>query len=154
MAGALLYLDANPFIYAVEGDAETSDPVQELFFALRERPGLAATSEMTLAEALAPSTRKGALPVHIKRRLYLDLIVRSRIFTLMPVTGDVLYETVDVRQFQRLKLPDAIHLVSAIHAGCRIFLSRDAGIRMPDGMERLDPDRSGVDQALKVIARP
>ena len=47
-----IYIDANPFIYVVEGRDALAAPIKALFASLRERPGLAVTSELTLAEVL------------------------------------------------------------------------------------------------------
>jgi len=129
-----VYLDANIFVYLVEGEPALAAAVEPLFVALKRHGGSATTSELTLAEVLAPTGMGNARPAHIKRR-YLDLIVWGRIVSLKPVSRDVLYETADVRTEARLRLPDAIHLVTAIHAKCSHFVSRDQGFRrMPAGM--------------------
>jgi hypothetical protein len=47
-----VYLETNFFIKAVEGTASAAP--KRLIEALRTRPGIAMTSEITLAEALAP----------------------------------------------------------------------------------------------------
>ncbi len=48
----LVYLDANPFIYFVEGDTQVSGATAPLFELLRTRPELAVTSEITLLKSL------------------------------------------------------------------------------------------------------
>ena len=152
MTASIIYLDANSFIYAVEGDATTAEPIKTLFFALRQNPGMAITSELTLAEVLAPPDRKDALPLHVKRRLYLDLLVWSRFIDLKPVSRDVLYETADLRNVAKMKLPDAIHLVTAIQNKCRYFVSKDRRLKIPRGMKLVPPDKNGIAQVLKEIA--
>jgi predicted nucleic acid-binding protein len=111
----LVYLDANPFIYALEGAPAISAPIKTLFEALRTRPGAGVTSELTLAEVLAPS--KGRKRTPQLKRAYLDLMVWSRFIDLQPVSRAILYETVNLRATRataKLKLPDAIHLATAI----------------------------------------
>jgi hypothetical protein len=78
-----VYIDANPFIYAVEGGDALAGSITALFGRLRARRGFAVTSELTLAEVLP----KAPLPRH--RRLYFDLMVWSGIFDLRPVTRDL-----------------------------------------------------------------
>jgi len=113
---------------------------------------MAITSELTLAEVLAPPDRKDALPLHVKRRLYLDLLVWSRFIDLKPVSRDVLYETADLRNVAKMKLPDAIHLVTAIQNKCRYFVSKDRRLKIPRGMKLVPPDKNGIAQVLKEIA--
>jgi predicted nucleic acid-binding protein len=148
-----VYLETNFFIKAVEGTVEASIPPKKLIEVLRVRPGMAVTSEITLAETLAPPRRADALPLHIKRRAYLDLIVWSGFVTLIPVSRDILIETADLRSVARLKLPDAIHLVSAIRGKCGYLVSNDGDFnKLPEGMARVKPDENGIDGLLRALA--
>lgn len=148
----VVYLDANPVIYAMEGEPEVSSPVQTLLKALRERPGLGITSELTLAEVLAPSKGRKR-PPQLKRR-YLDLLVWSDFIGLQPVSRDILYETANLRATRataKLRLPDAIHLATAIRAGCRYFVSGDKGIRVPRGMSRAKADDTSMAKIIEAL---
>ena len=87
---SLFYLDTNVFIKAVEGLDEDATPAKTLIKALRNRrSGIAATSEITFAEVLAPPKRPDALPLHMKRRAYLDLLLWCGFVSLLPVTRDI-----------------------------------------------------------------
>ncbi|HYW64462.1 MAG TPA: hypothetical protein VE865_14805 [Bradyrhizobium sp.] len=86
-----IYADSNVLIYAVEGDAEIADPLQQLLDLFRTKPSFAATSELTLAEVLAK-------PDVTQRRDYLDLIVGSGVFRLWSVSRDILIETAHYRR--------------------------------------------------------
>jgi predicted nucleic acid-binding protein len=148
-----VYLDTNLFIMAVEGTAETSAAPRKLLEALRARPGRGITSGLTLAETLAPPQRPDALPLHVKRRVYLDLLLWSGFIRLAPVTRDILVETADLRSVAKFRLPDAIHLVSAIRARCRYFVTGDRDFdRLPEGITRVDPDRQSIDDLVRVLA--
>ena len=147
-AQLLVYVDANPFIYAIEGEDAVARPLNDLFALFRQRPGMAITSELTLAEVL-PKARPPAV-----RRAYLDLIVWSGIFDLKPVTRGVLVETADYRRVAASllpdgrqampKLPDAIHVVTAIRSGCPIVLSTDNRLKVPVGVRLVEADAAGV----------
>src|SRR5947209_18806877 len=105
---AHVYVDSNVFIYAVEGNPEIADPLGGLFDLFRTKPGLAATSELTLAEVLAKAD-----VVH--RRDYLDLIVESAVFRLCPVTRDILVVTAHYPRTRGMPtLLDSFHVVNAI----------------------------------------
>jgi predicted nucleic acid-binding protein len=149
-----LYLDTNVFIKAVEGTDEAAVPAKRLIEALRgHRSGVAATSEITFAEVLASPQRSDALPLQIKRRAYLDLLVWSAFITLIPVSRDILIETADLSTVARFILPDAIHLVSAIRGGCRFFVSTDRDFdKLPQGMERINPDENGVSRLIQELS--
>ena len=145
----LIYLDANPIIYFVEGAPDAFEPVHRLFDFLKERTGIAATSEITIAEVLAPSKRPDALPPCMKRRPYFDLLVAAGFITLAPVERDILYETVALREVTSLKLVDAIHLATAILLRCRYFVSRDTDYkRMPEGMLLARPEATAMSEMI------
>jgi predicted nucleic acid-binding protein len=149
----IVYLDANAFIDLIEGAPELSGAVKPLFEFLKAKPGLGVTSEISLAEVLAPSSRRGALELHIKRRFYLDLMVFGGFLNLEPVSRDVLYETADLRKVAPMKLVDAIHLATAIRSRCRFLVSRDSDFkRMPTGMQKVLPDASEISRLLEAIA--
>ena len=144
------YLDANVFIDALEGSDEVSQPIKELFVAGRSRPGILVTSELTLAEVLGPS-RGQTRPAPLTR-LYLDLMVWSRFIDLRPVSRTVLYETVELRKYATLKLPDAIHLATAILTDCSFFISRDQHFnRLPDWMEKIEPSPHSLTRVIGVL---
>jgi predicted nucleic acid-binding protein len=150
-----VYVDANPFIYFIEGEEAVAGGLRPFFDALRRNPGLAATSELTLAEVLPkakPSTRQS----------YLSLIVWSRLLDLQPVTRAILIDTADYRRAATRaladgrhvmpSLPDAIHVVTAIQSRCRAILSADSGLKTPEGMMIYRPDEAGIDALLREIA--
>lgn len=151
-AAQAVYLETNFFIKAVEGTAEASAAPKRLIEVLRARPGIAVTSEITFAETLAPPKRADALPLHIKRRAYLDLLLWSGFIALIPVSRDILIETADLRAAARLKLPDAIHLVSAVRGKCRYLVSADSDFhKLPVGMTLVNPDEQGIGSLLRAL---
>lgn len=149
-----IYLDANIFIFFYEGEVVLSEQVKALFNALRSHPGKGITSELTLAEVLAESERPRS---PILKRAYLDLIVWSGFIELVPISRDILYESVDLRSIHRsahgrkLDLPDAIHLTTAVQKRCRFFVSGDEGIRPPNEMIKVSPFGENLDQAVKAL---
>lgn len=148
-----IYLDTNFFIKAVEGLDEAAAPAKSLIAKMRQRPGIAATSEITFAEVLAPSRQVDGLPPQMKRRAYLDLLLWSGFVALIPVSRNILIETAKLRTTGRFKLPDAIHLVSAIQVRCRFFVSADKDFdKMPEGIERLDCNHDSLPRLLEALS--
>lgn len=148
-----VYVDSNVLIYAVEGVPTTAGPAKKLIEFLRTHRSMMFTSELSLAEVLAPSKGRGAWPLHMKQRVYLDLLIWSDAVTLLPVTRDILIRTADLRRTISLKLPDAIHLMSAIRSECGFIVTGDADFKkLPSGMKRVRPDEQGIDRLLRVLA--
>jgi predicted nucleic acid-binding protein len=151
-----LYFDANVFIYAVEGSDDIAGRLRTLFELLSNILNLAVTSELTLAEVLPKADP-------IRRPNYLELILYSGLFDLHPVTRDVLMETADCRRIAAVsrpdaskpypsmpRLPDAIHVVTAVRAGCGRILSFDRALKLPEGMDRLT--RDGLPQLIEELS--
>jgi hypothetical protein len=78
--------------------------------------------------------------------------VWSGFIELVPVGRDLLIETADLRRVSRHKLPDAVHVVSAIRCRCTYFLSNDVdGKRVPAHMQWVRPDEQGVAVVLEAL---
>jgi predicted nucleic acid-binding protein len=152
-ANKRVYVDSNVLIYAVEGVPATADPAKELIRFLRTERELMFTSEIALAEVLAPSNREGAWSLQAKRHVYLDLLIWSGAVNLLPVTRDILIRTADIRKMTPLKLPDAIHLASAIYGKCRFLVTGDSDFKnLPSGITHIKPDEAGIRNLLQVLA--
>jgi predicted nucleic acid-binding protein len=151
----IVYVDANPFIYFIDGDENIASRLRPFFEFLRERPGSAVTSELTLAEVLAKA-RPDA------RRNYFNLILWSNLFQLQPITRDILIDTADYRRASQrkrpdgttatVKLPDAIHVVTAIKARCRAFLSADSALKLPVEIGPYGVDQTGIADLMRDIS--
>ena len=50
------------------------------------------------------------------------------------------------------KLPDAIHVVTAIRSGCKSFLSSDARLRLPVSMSLIEANGDGIASLMKEIS--
>jgi predicted nucleic acid-binding protein len=150
-----IYLDSNAFIYAVEGVDDISAQVRSLFAALRLRALRAVTSEFTLAEVLPKANA-------VQRRNYFALILHSGLLDLLPVTREILIETADYRvnlarssfdaRGSMAKLPDAVHVVTAVRAGCNIFVSFDRGLRLPDRTARIGIDEGRLAKLVQELS--
>jgi predicted nucleic acid-binding protein len=153
MQSPLVYLDTNVFLAAFESPATHAKPAQELLATLKDVKGAAVTSGLTLAELLAPMAREGALPPMRRRKLYYDLLLRSGVVEVLPLSPAILQETADFCQVSQLKLPDAIHAVTASQAGCRFFMSHhDDGLGpLPGEMRRLQLDSAGLGSVMEAL---
>ena len=153
----LIYLDTNVFITAFETPLETAGPVRALIARLAAVPGAGVTSELTLAELTAPVTRPGAVPFETRKRMYFELLIYSGSIKLQPVNRAVLLETSNFRRAAlqtgaKPKLPNAIHIVTAVRSGCGLLMSHDRRLGpLPDGMKAVAADSAGIAEALRAL---
>jgi predicted nucleic acid-binding protein len=131
-AGRTVYLDANTFIYAIEQIEEFAPVVADLMSAIDRGEIQAVTSELTLAETLVKPLREGNEELADD---YAAAIQPRRALTVVPVSRDVLVAAARMRAETGLRLPDAIHGVTALQSSCTHFLTNDAGLRVLPGIE-------------------
>ena len=48
---------------------------------------------------------------------------------LLPITQPILRQAARLRATTKSRTPDALHAATAVHAGCVLFISNDAGFR-------------------------
>lgn len=114
-----------------EGFARHRVFIEELFCEIEAGHANAVTSELTLAEALVK-------PLEIDRQdiadLYIELIQSSDHLIVIPIDRSILVDAAHDRARLGIKLPDAIHVATAVVVGCQIFLSNDRRIKTPTGV--------------------
>lgn len=118
-----LYLDTNVFVAMAEGVDDLSAELYELIGAQLPERKFLCTSELSLAELLVRPYRdeNDALI-----QLYDNWINSGAWLEVRPVDRGVLWYAAVVRQqYRSVKLPDAIHISSAIGMGCTHFMSGD-----------------------------
>jgi predicted nucleic acid-binding protein len=141
-----IYIDTNILIVAFEGQGVLRDLTAQLLVStpIGERPRLV-TSEFTLSELLVK-------PYELKRddliTLYDNWILTNDYLEVVPVVRDVLKDAAQLRARDKgLKLPDAIHLTTAIGTGCKYFLTGDRRISGQFGVEIVHP----AEDVLRVL---
>ena len=135
-----VYLDTNVFIDAFESTGTRSDQTWTVFQAISGSRLRGVTSELTLAELL---------PMPLSKRqsdlvaFYTAMLGETGPLRVVPVTRSILVETARLRSERfSLKLPDAVHLATALDQQCAVFLSGDHRIGVPDPLRavELGPD--------------
>ena len=148
---AALYLDSCIFIAGFETSGPIAASVRRLLKALATKPGVAVTSELTFAEVLAP-TKRIVMTVAERTNIYVPLIDEGGFIRAIPVSRSILMRTTTLRQDHPQRLPDALHIATALEARCRFFMSsdRDAN-RLPDCLRRVTPTSPDIDLVLAAI---
>ncbi|QCI96471.1 type II toxin-antitoxin system VapC family toxin [Agrobacterium larrymoorei] len=122
-----VYIDTNIFITAMEGEETTRELLPSLFLVDSFRAPVFVTSELTFSE-LVVKPYKDQNDQLIDQ--YQRLILSSDWLKVVPVEMPILHYAAVLRaQYPSLKLPDAIHVSTAIGLSCSHFLTNDLGIR-------------------------
>ncbi len=129
LQGQRVYLDTNIFVYALEGYAEYTAQLFELFTAIDRGQLHAITSELSLAEALVKPFLDNS---DDRQKAYQRAIQTSSHLLVAPVSRSVLIQAARLRAADGLRLPDAIHLATAHQASCQTFLTNDRRLRSTD----------------------
>ena len=129
---ARVYLDANIVIYFVEAFPDYQARIADLFRAIVAADAVLVSSELTLAEVLVQPLRHRQTAIVQEYETFLTSEIE-----LAPISREVLRQAAQLRADLRMKMPDAIHVATAALAGCTLFVSNDAGIRLPAGVASL-----------------
>lgn len=132
--GDHVYLDSNIVITMLEYTAPLNRAQKRFIDALETGQVTGVSSQLTLAECLVKPMRESNEQAI---EAVLQFLEDQEYVELLPVSRDILVKAAGLRAVAGTKLPDAIHLASAVVAGCQAFLSDDKGIRMPASMARV-----------------
>lgn len=129
-----VYFDTNVFIYALDGHEDYAPVLERLFSTIFDKGLEVITSELTLAECLVKPVKDGNDEAV---QQFENHIQNSSMLAVKPVTRGILKSSAYARSQLNLKLPDAIHMATAIEYGCRTFITNDRKLRTPDGMVQI-----------------
>lgn len=124
-AGARIYVDANIWIYFLEGHPDFAPQVRAIFIAAASTETTLFTNEIAIAECLIkPAREKNDLQISAYDALFSDPSI-----TILPVDGAIARHAALTGGELGLKLIDAMHHISAREAGCSYFFTGDGRFR-------------------------
>jgi predicted nucleic acid-binding protein len=130
-AGLLVYIDTNVFVYFIETTPGFYPSVRALFERIAAVGATILTSELTLAECIYLPSRESD---HELVELYQTLFDGSSDVKMLPLNGALASRAALAGGVLGLKLMDAIHYVSALEAGCDVFVSGDGSFKSGPAM--------------------
>jgi predicted nucleic acid-binding protein len=145
-----IYFDSNIFILMFEKKNLIASQLSNLLAKMWDKPyRVIKTSDLTFAETLVHPYRKKDENLI---RVYENWSISNRQLEIGPINREVLYCAAVLRaDYKNLKLPDAIHLSTAMLFECSHFLSDDLRL---EGEYSLTNHRFGIRRGpikLKVI---
>lgn len=121
LLGKKVYFDTNPLIYALSGNPIYLDVMTQLFYSLHQRQYVGYSSELGLAELLVKPIRENdTAQVATIQQLFADKFLR-----LLPHNRACFELSAKIRADYRLKMPDAIHVATAITQNMDILVTAD-----------------------------
>jgi predicted nucleic acid-binding protein len=119
-----IYLDTNAFIEAFEHNTPVSTLLRQLLLSEpRDGKPILVTSQLTLAELLVKPFEEGRSDLV---EVYENWTSTNPYIEGVPLVRAVLRDAAARRAANKsLKLPDAIHITTAIGTGCSHFVSND-----------------------------
>lgn len=134
ITGGNIYFDTNVFIYAIEDNEHYRQHIIRLFSRIQETECKVFTSELTLAECLV---KPFAANDEASIKHYEDYIKSTDALEVKPITKTVLRNAAKNRALLRNRLPDAIHVATAIQSQCTAFVTNDVTIKTPDNLIKI-----------------
>ncbi len=116
-----LYLDAAPIIYLIEGTPALRQAVMTRLAGTRSKQDIAVASQLTRLECRVKPMGEGDLEL---LRHY-DLFFLADGVEVVGTDTAVWEKATEIRARHRFRVPDAVHLASAVLHGCDRFLTND-----------------------------
>jgi predicted nucleic acid-binding protein len=142
-----VYLDSNVFIAAMENPGAHSDHAWWIINAIEESQIVGVTSEITLAEILVKPIELGDRDL---AAAYEQMIVSNANFEVLQVGREILIGAAQMRaRRSSIRLPDAIHVATALATHCSHFVSDDQRLHSIDSLKMLPVNPFTLDDILE-----
>jgi len=119
-------MDSSLFIYFVECHPRYDALLTRLFQHIHDGTITAAVSVLVITEVLVHPLRQGAVELANK---YRDLLTQSSNLQLHSTDATIAEQAAALRARYAIRTPDALHLATAIRAGCQAFFTNDLHLK-------------------------
>lgn len=127
-------LDSSIFIYLLEQHPRYLPLLRPLFIEVDRGGVQAVTSALTLLETLVVPYRAGNRELAAK---YEAILTNGRGLTLAMIDLPVVRLAAEIRASTSVRTADAVHLATALLAGCTTFLTNDRRLPALGGLQAL-----------------
>jgi len=132
LAGQRVYIDTNVFIYFLDKHDTYFELVSRFFQACANREIFGATGDAAVAEVMIGPYRQDnpALAARFKR-----FFAQKNFISILGHDRDIFDAAAMLVARKRMKFIDALHVATAVHAGCHFFITNDIGIKSSADLE-------------------
>ena len=132
LSGRRVYLDSNIFVYFLDRSPEHFPRVAPIFEAIERGAVVGLTGDVAVAEVMVKPYRSGdpALIADVK-----GFFGKASPIATLPHSAEDFDFAAQLRGKHGMKFIDALHLATALGAGCSAFITNDDGIGAPGGIE-------------------
>lgn len=138
-----LGIETAPFIYFVERHPAYVDRMRAIFQRVDSGSPRVMTSVITLTEVLVMPIMTGHTQYE---QAYRDMLLNTAQITALPVSATIADRAAHLRVQYGLRTPDALHVATAIIAGCDAFLTNDFGLKQVREVQVLLLDELELDE--------
>ena len=125
-----IYLDTSAIIYSVERNEPYFTLLAPAWQQAEAGQFAIVCSELVIAETLIRPIREGNAALEAAFRA----VFAAPEVDLIPATRGLWDDTARLRAETGLKTPDALHAVTALRAGCALFITNDTDFRRVQGL--------------------
>lgn len=126
--GARVALDSVIFIYALEGNPVFGKQAKKILQTIEQGKCQGFACDLVLAELMVKPLREGHPEIAEEYARELPMFPN---LTFTSVTRAIVVTAARLRGNSNLGLIDALHLATALEAGCTVFITNDAALRHP-----------------------
>lgn len=132
LAGHSVYIDANIFIYFLDGQEPFFSMVHPFLEAVIEGEIIAYTGDAVIAEVMVHPYKQGNLAT-IER--FKAFFAQDNFLSTLSHDAKAFDLASQLSGTKGMKLVDSLHMATALQAGCSYLITHDKGIKSVDGIE-------------------
>lgn len=132
LAGNTVYIDTNIFIYFLDGNKDFLSLVAPFLEAVSAGKIIGYTGDAVIAETMVRPYKIGNLAMIEQFKAF---FYREDFLTILPHESKTFDLAAQISAKHGMKLIDALHLATALQAGCKYLITQDMGFKQIEGME-------------------
>lgn len=132
LTGHSVYIDANIFIYFLDGNEPFSSMVLPFLEAVINGDIIGYTGDAVIAEVMVYPYKKGNLAT-IER--FKAFFAQENFLSILSHDARAFDFASQLSGTKGMKLVDSLHMATAIQAGCSYFITHDKGIKAVDKIQ-------------------
>ena len=131
LKGQSVYIDANLFIYLLDGSEPFVSMVQPFFEAVLDGEIIGYTGDAVIAEVMVQPYKLGNT-ANIAR--FKAFFAQDNFLSIVSHDAEAFKLASQLSGTQGMKLVDSLHMATAIQAGCGYLVTHDRGVKSADGV--------------------